>query len=206
MIRRSGTSTNFGFTLIEMVIIISVIGLISVIGIVSWSGVQTWSQNTTRISELQQWSSTFDLYKTRYASWPAMPTADGPLGPFCLGDFASTSNKCGEYTSSDITKAIVATGATAQGIAATTIRTEFAKIGKVPINSSPNVNQLYIGPYVTYSQSTAAGVSTVTAKLLAILKGSTCPTGTTAESAPPLANGAAGTKTCSITKTLTYGP
>ncbi len=196
------------FTIIELLIIIAVIGILVTIGIATWSDFTTSSQNNVRLNELNQWSNSFDLYKTKYACYPAMPTADTVAMNYCLGDFPGTGNKCGQYTSADPTKALSANGTLPgdpAGAEAVSIRTELGKVGNVPADSAPNISGLYIGPYVSYSQQTTGGTVTVTAKLIAIFNGGSCPGGTVLEPNPAIAN-VTGVTSCSITKTMSYTP
>lgn len=163
-----------GFTLIELLVIISTIGILATIGVVSWNGVKTSSENKTRISELNQWKSTFDLYKTRFAVYPS-PTTNGT---YCIGeDFPS--NKCGVKTSGNYNYS-----------SDSSLNAELKRTGTLPKNTRQAVDEKYLGPFATF---TATQIS-----LTVPLKGdsSTCPSETTYDTASP-----SGVAYCKITLT-----
>lgn len=199
-----------GFTLVEMVLIISVLGILVTIGAFAWTGIRAWSENKARYTELNQWVSAFDLYKTKYASYPDMPvsSADGTnVYYYCLGDFPATnSNRCGEYTSGNTAKYRESKGPDANGQIAADIRTQLALVGNVPTNAAAPTAQLVIGPYVDFDKSTSGPTVTITAKFIGIFEGSTCPTGTVQETSPPMGGSISGTIACKITRQLTYNP
>lgn len=154
-----------GFTIVELLVIITTIGILAGIGIYGWSTVTKWSQNKQRTQELSQWKSTFDLYKSRFGVYPE-PTGTLPF-TFCLGnDF--TGDKCGTNGSINENNDLM---------------TQVAKVTKIPSISHPPVSSIYIGPYVTYSLTniTLYGVFNGTS--------SDCPPDTTFDS--NLASGAA---------------
>lgn len=196
-----------GFTIVEILIAVSVISILITVGAFGWSSMQTWSQNEARGQEVKQWASTLDLFKSRYGYYPGIPesSADGTNAYYyCLGDFATTSNRCGEYTSTTAARVRVATGTDSNAVVATTIRTELAKVGKTPTNSSQPINSRAIGPYVVYDKATSGTTVTMTAKIIGLFQGSSCPSGTTLESTPPMGAGISGVIACKIQKQLTY--
>lgn len=198
-------SNQRGFSIPEIITIIVLIGIIVTVGIFSWGGVQTWSQNKARETEVQQWANSFEIYKSRFSYYPGMPDLAASNGTnvayYCLGEFSTTSNKCGEFTSPTTTKYRLAVGASdPNSIAAESIRTELAKVGNTPVNAAPSIDNLYIGPYVAFDKT----ATTITAKFIGIFKGSTCPSELTAEASPPMATSISGIISCKISKTLTY--
>lgn len=165
---------NRGFTIIEIIVIISTIGILASIAVVSWNGIKTSSENKTRVSELTQWKNTFELYKTRFAVYPSASAN----GTFCIGsDFPS--GKCG------------INGNFSQNSG---LNTELARTGTLPSNShaaiSTSSTTSYVGPYAVYTTSQIV--------LTAILKGDsgTCPSDTTYDTASP-----SGVAYCKITLT-----
>lgn len=201
---------RFGFTVPELLIVISVIAILAGIVSVIWSGALINSRNKSRETDTRNWAGTFDTYKGRFAAYPAMPTTDGAANAIylCLGSFTSTSGKCGKYTSGTSGQFLNASDATA-------ITTGVAKIGALPDNAGPAVAKNFIGPIVWMYQSTNGGTGdiTVTAKFIDYYE-NVCPAGfedLTASADTGLAklfnnltvgNG----KACSLNKTLVYNP
>jgi len=60
-----------GFTLIEVLIAVSIVAVLSVIGIVSFSSVNARSRDTKRISDLEQVRSALEMYRSDKGSYPA---------------------------------------------------------------------------------------------------------------------------------------
>lgn len=190
-----------GFSIVELVVIISVLGILVTVGTFGFNNLQAWSQNNTRATELQQWASTFDLYKTRFGGYPIMPTADGTTY-FCLGSFSAYNNKCGQYTLALGTKNIDA------GLSASML-TEVARVGNVPSGSTPPITGQIIGPYLRLTQQTVAGTPstiTVTARFVGIFKGSSCPNSdlTVVSPASNYVSGLSDLVECSVSKSLSY--
>lgn len=149
-----------GFSIVELVVIITTLGILMGIGVVSWGSITTWSQNQQRGQELAQWKSTFSLYKTRFAVYPE-PAGTLPFSA-CLGnDFPA--GKCGSNGSIDQNSDLM---------------TQVVKVGRIPAVNHIPVAETYVGPYVTYS------VANIT--LIGIFKGGSgdCPDETTFDSSP----------------------
>lgn len=204
-------SRSRGFTLVEVLVILVVIGLIAVIGMVTWNGTQTWSQNKARENEINQWASTFELFKSKYSYYPGTPTLPTSVpassityGPYCLGTFPTTTNKCADYTATGI----AATGASSQAVATAAILADVAKVGNVPTNQAKPVKNKYIGPLVAYTVAPAGTQVTVTITINGIFEGSpsatNCPKDTTYRASSPY--GDATMTTCYIAKTFSYTP
>lgn len=156
-----------GFTIIELIVIIVTLGILVTIGTVSWGGLKTNSENKSRISELNQWKSTFELYKSRFAVYPS-PALNGL---YCMG--VTPTGNCG------VNGAILENAA---------LNTEIARTGKLPKNTvSPIVasGTKYVGPYAVYTATTVS--------LIAVLKGGSgdCTSGTTYETTSPSSSGIA---------------
>lgn len=192
--------------MVEIIVTIAVIGILASVAIVGWAGVQTWSQNNARAAELQQWASAFDLYKARFAGYPGMPDglADGTYY-YCLGDFAATGGKCGEYTSAATSKFRAAAGPDSHGLVAASIRTELTKVGQTPGNSAAAVNNVAIGPYVVFTKSTSGSAITIDLSFVGLFKGAVCPDDTVVESSPPMGGSISDIIACKVTRTITYG-
>jgi type II secretory pathway pseudopilin PulG len=198
-----------GFTIVEVIAMILVVTVLVLITVLAWSSTRTWSHNKTRENEVQQWTSSFDLYKSKFAYYPGMPTGADGTYYYCLGTFTTTNSKCGEYTSGTATKVRAAIGPDANGVVAASIQTELAKVGNVPVNSASAIDGLYIGPYVFFTKSTNGGTGaiTITADIIGIFQASSCPADTTSVASPVMAGPpATGVISCKTTRTLTYTP
>ena len=188
-----------GFTITELIIVITVISILVAIASIGWSNVVTWSRDNARENDINQWMGVFELYKGRYQVYPVVLAADGS-DSFCLGTFADTSNRCGQYTQSPGTRTISDSDST-------NMLSEIGEVGNIPENSSPTVNNLLAGPIVDFTQSTSGGVVTATAKFINFFQGG-CPSGFTSEpSISYLAGLPANTAyACTKTKQFTYTP
>jgi len=202
MQKTSFLSNKRGFSIIELLVIISALGILVTIGVFGFNGIQTWSQNSARATEVEQWASTFDLYKSRFGGYPSMPASDGTTY-FCLGTFSTYSNKCGQYT--------LALGA--RNIDATlsaSMLTEIAKVGNVPTSGSPAINNQLVGPYLRLTQQTTAGspnTITVTARFVGFFLGSSCPNNTSLAISTPASayvTGLSGIVECGVTRSFSY--
>lgn len=198
-----------GFTVIELLIVIVVIGILAGIVVTVWSTTGAYARDKARETDVRTWAATFDTYKSRFAVYPALPTADGTAGAqyLCLGSFSSTSNKCVQYGGSS-TQYLDATATAAAAIA-----TNVAKVGSTPINSGVAIKSKVVGPFVWLTQSTDGSATvTVTAKFINFFE-QNCPSDFTDETSnsdttlAALFSGISGTaKACSLTKTTTYNP
>jgi len=54
-----------GFTLIEMLVVISIIGILAAISVVSFSSVQKQARDTTRKSDLKQYQTSIESYASK---------------------------------------------------------------------------------------------------------------------------------------------
>ncbi len=153
-------SASRGFTLIEILIVISVLGILITIGTFGWGSLSTWSQNKARATELSQWQSTYNLYKSRFSYYPA-PTVNGT---YCIGnDFPG--DRCGD------------SGSYGESVQ---LNDQLVRISRLPTNPHPLVDNQYLGPFATYT--------TTTIRLTSVFKGSgsgTCPKDTTYDTASP---------------------
>lgn len=78
-------SNKYGFTIVELLIVIVVIAILAAISVVAFSDIQARANNTSRIQVGSQWVKTFQAY---YAQEGVLPptlasTADGMQ--YCLG-------------------------------------------------------------------------------------------------------------------------
>lgn len=202
---------NHGFTLVELIIVIVVIGILAAIVTSIWIGVLSSTRDHAREQDTRNWASTFDLYSSRFGSYPALPTSDTPVGDvtLCLGTFVTTggvvtNSKCGQYKSAVVTQYIPA-GSSA------TMLANMARLSsgnKAPVDSGQVINNMLVGPLVYLKQSTIASTVTVTAQFIDFFEGN-CPSGfTNINSSLPssIASVRSGTaaNVCALTKTFVY--
>lgn len=164
-----------GFTLVELIIVISALGILVTVGTIGWGTTVKWSQNKTRATELSQWKSTFELYKSRFATYPAPSNISTP---YCLGN-GFTSNRCGNTTSGSYAPS-------------SDLHTQISRVSKLPENPHPLVNNTHVGPFVSYTATQAI--------ITGVFAGgsSDCPPETTYDAARSPGNGVA---YCNITLT-----
>lgn len=162
-----------GFTIVEILVIISTIAILVTIGIVGWGTLSTWSRNNTRGTELAQWKNTFDLYKSRYAVYP---TGTSSTGTYCLN---AAQPKCGVNNSYSPD---------------TTLNNALKHVTSLPTNNAGDTIKVgsttYLGPYVTF-------ITGGSVKLTGVFQGSgsgTCPKDTTYDTSSP-----SGIAYCTIT-------
>lgn len=76
-----------GFTIVELVVVIAVIGVIATIATVNLNATITRSENMSRIDEVNQLKSLFELYKSRYKTYPEVTlNADPNRNFYCVGE------------------------------------------------------------------------------------------------------------------------
>lgn len=225
-----------GYTLVEILIVISVLGILVSIAMVSWGGYVNWSSDRARENDVRQWSTTFDLYKSRFIVYPAMPVDNSNPTVICLSAVGTLptgasnttgGNKCGLYTSGSANQyAWTANNIpTASPYAPFDFDTEVKRVGNMVRNSyeanggSTVINNALVGP-IAYISQTGAGSITVTAYLINFFKNG-CPStdftaATSADFTPGsgkfaalsgLGTNPSGATTCYMQKnTFTYSP
>lgn len=70
--------TNYGFTIVELLIVIVVIGILAAITIVTYNGIQQRAANNKTLTAANAWVEALKLYKADNGRWPN--------GWVCLGD------------------------------------------------------------------------------------------------------------------------
>jgi len=74
--------TKKGFTLVELLVVISIIGLLSTIAIVSLGSARAKSRDTKRIADMKQLSTALEQYYSDQGGYPSVTTA--PAWPATL--------------------------------------------------------------------------------------------------------------------------
>lgn len=157
----------------EILIVVAVIGILAGIVAVAWSTVATSSRNKARDVDVKQWSSTLDLYKSRFLAWPVIPSSDTDIVRLCLGQsefVAKAGGYCGQYTNA--TKRLAASNST-------TFLAETKKTGGEPKNGGPSARNVAMGPFIYMTRATAGGNATIDTWIVNYFEGSSCPSGLT---------------------------
>lgn len=193
-----------GFTIVELLIVITVLGVLVTIVLLMWGGAIRSAEDKARENDVRQWANTFELYRGRYVVYPISPAVSGfGSGTWaCLGTFASTGARCGQYGQVSYSYAD-STGST--------ILTEAAKTGKLPANSGPKVDNLFVGPLLYIEQSSSSAPITVRAHFVNFFQ-QKCPsdftnvTSTSPYSALKSGQGSNPTFICELRREFTYSP
>ncbi len=84
VLRKNKQAKHFGFTIVELLIVIVVIGILAAITIVAYNGIQQRARNAQTISAAHDYLTAFQGYLAQNGSYP--PVASG--GYWCLGQEA----------------------------------------------------------------------------------------------------------------------
>ena len=167
------TRKELGFTIVEIIVVVTVLAILVTIGFVSWNGIAKRAHNTERLNEIKGWENIYTLYASQERKYPAVPA----LGGYCLGTgfpdkayIESHFNATGVAPAARWSAAETALPANtgfcrsilAYGAANWSMRhhvnvalnTQLATIGKLPQNrQSTYKDARLIGPFVTYTSS-----------------------------------------------------
>lgn len=93
---KKDTIKSKGFTLIEVMVVISIIALLSTVALSSMTSAYTSARNSKKIQMVKQYTSALELYRNDHSSYPVY--GDGSTGRLCLGE--TGSNVCHANTRS----------------------------------------------------------------------------------------------------------
>lgn len=180
---------KLGFTIVEVIIVITVIGILAAISIVVFRGVQDRAYNTERLNEMKQWESIFKLYAAQEKKYPSVPD----YGGYCLGSgfptkvevdakfntWGSPPPAAERWPSTDISspapgycRNIVSYGSGnwyARHRVNNNLNAQLATVGKLPANQQYGGTHDYmITPYVTFQGTNSVIISQA-------FLGDTCP-------------------------------
>lgn len=130
----------YGFTIVELLIVIVVIGILGSITVVAFRGVQNRALNTARHQEVMAWHKLIQTYIIEQNKLP--PVADGS---YCLGTGfpdgdGVAGGECRDYNAYWTT--------TYHETDATALMNELKKAGSLPGGPRKPVNTT-VGPYIT---------------------------------------------------------
>lgn len=77
---------NWGFTLVELLIVISILGVLATIALVSFRGAQGRSRDAQRKSDLKQISTALNLYYSDYGKYPDSSNGQIQACPYNSGN------------------------------------------------------------------------------------------------------------------------
>ena len=155
---------KYGFTLVELLIVIVIIGILAAISIVSYSGISTSARNVARVQELKQWEKLFELYRAQNGEYPAMANAGYCLGTGFPVGYGNVP-RCRSWKSNNEYSYVESNNAS--------LMTNLKTVGTIPSGNRSNVGGGTVGPYVIY-------YSTII-ELIMVIEGSSlndCPSGT----------------------------
>ena len=89
--------TKKGFTLVELLVVVSIIGLLSSVVIATIQDARAKNDDTQRNAVAEEYQKALALYYSDYGSYPYPTTTDGNW--YCLGDYAD--GFCGFMTSAN---------------------------------------------------------------------------------------------------------
>lgn len=73
------TKDNRGFTLVELLVVISIIGLLSTLAVVALQGARVKSRDAKRVADIKQVQTALELYASEKGVYPTLPPL--PLVP-----------------------------------------------------------------------------------------------------------------------------
>lgn len=173
MMSASKRTVTYGFTLVELLIVIVVIAILASVTAVAYNGIQTRAQNVSRQTDLDAWERSFAAYKTMKGTWPSSMQ---PGRYYCLGTgFPTTTGaaRCRDFRDTSTSMYLESNNATLLSQLS-----EFSALPKIP--KYPVGNQ-QVGPYVLTCDGTSYGCPAGSILLVGVFdssNGADCPGGT----------------------------
>ena len=131
---------QYGFTIVELLIVIVIIGILAAISIVAYNGISQKTRNTARLQELRQWERSIQLYRAQYGQDPRPSTDDIAKSArpyYCLGT-GFPSNRCWGVSDPNL------------AYPSDAINSELAKVGSLP-NGTRSLVGSSLGPIAEYT-------------------------------------------------------
>lgn len=77
--KRTIQNSTLGFTLVELLVVISILGILATIGLVVFNSAQVRSRDTARKSDLRQIANALELFYTDYGYYPPVSGSGGQI-------------------------------------------------------------------------------------------------------------------------------
>jgi prepilin-type N-terminal cleavage/methylation domain-containing protein len=138
--------TKKGFTLVELLVVISIIGLLSTIAIVSLGSARAKSRDTKRVADMKQMFTALEQYYTDYSGYPTVATVGAYPSIAAVNDIVLGS------TNADV---LSNTNAAAPGSSCTTTCGSFSPVGVAGIGGI-----VYMGNLPSYPMPGQSGAKT----------------------------------------------
>ena len=154
LVKRGNNMKNLikkGFTLVELLVVISIIGLLSTIAIVSLGSARAKSRDTKRIADMKQVSTALEQYYSDQGGYPSVGTA--PTWPATAPSNTAGNDVILGSTNADV---LSNTNAAASGTACTTTCGSFSTAGVAGIGTT-----VYMGNLPSYPTPGRSGTSSV---------------------------------------------
>lgn len=87
-----------GFTIIELLVVISIISLLSSITLVSVNNARIKARDTKRLADLRQLQTALEIYFDTHSSYPPQPDTSGSRGNDCSGSTTLAEDLAGLVT------------------------------------------------------------------------------------------------------------
>jgi prepilin-type N-terminal cleavage/methylation domain-containing protein len=170
-----GRKTSFGFTIVELLIVIIVIGILATIVIVAYNGVTKSAQQSAIYSEMKQWQKLFIAYKALNGAYPSPAPGGNPLTDGGPGASAVTNYCLGTgFPNGSCLVDAVGTAFSVDESRGAALISQLSTVGRLPTNSTKYVYDTnVVGPYLQYGSMTTMFIWGV------FPGGTTCPSDTT---------------------------
>lgn len=130
---------SYGFTIVELLIVIVVIGILAAVTTVTYNGVQNRALNAARYQEVKTWHNMLQAYVTQEGRLPPVPDGNYCLGTgFPDGDGVA-GGECRDYNAYWTT--------TYHETGSVTLMNELKKVSSLPGGPRKPVNGT-VGPYI----------------------------------------------------------
>lgn len=150
------SAKSYGFTIVELLIVIVVIAILAAVSVVAYNGINQRANQQLASNELQTWSKLFLAYQAAYGNFPTSSLA---AGNYCLGSgfingYCRQNGGVPPYSHPE------------NSTETATIMNELRKIGNPPMNTKKytldSVDGTQQGPYINVVSSTEVYIHTFT--------------------------------------------